>query len=98
MDSGFAEKKFLETHAEEGAGQPLVLVDLDIAVGIDGVAHDEGGSSVETGREVIDDGDTLVEKHVETQAVVPHLIAVHRQAVMLVSYYRRKCREVEQPP
>ena len=69
----FAEKNLrisvnyhLETHAEEGAGQPLVLVDFDIVVVIDGVAHDEGGSSVETGREVIDDGDTLVEKHVET--------------------------------
>lgn len=42
----------LETHAEEGAGQPLVLVDLDIVVVIDGVAHDEGGSSVETGANV----------------------------------------------
>ena len=71
----------LETHAEEGAGQPLVLVDFDIVVVIDGVAHDEGGSSVETGREVIDDGDTLVEKHVETQAVILHLLAVHRQTV-----------------
>ena len=78
--------KYLETHSEEGTGQPLVLVNLDIVVVIDGVVHDEGCSSVETGREVIDDGGTLVEKHVETQAVVLHLIAVHRQAVVLVDH------------
>ena len=87
--------KYLETHAEEGAGQPLVLVNLDIVVVIDGVAHDEGCSSVETGREVIDDGGTLVEKHVETQAMVLHLIAIHRQTVMLVNHKRWEYREVK---
>ena len=76
----------LQSDSEESTGQPLVLVDFDIVVVVDGVAHDERCSHVEAGRKVIDNGGTLVEKHVETQAVVLHLISVHRQTVMLVNH------------
>ncbi len=52
----------------------LVLIDCNIIVVIDGVAHDEESSDVVTGREVIDDGGTLVENHVETHTVLLHLL------------------------
>ena len=50
-----------EAHANEGADYPFVLVDGDVFVVEEGVAHHEGGSGKVAQREVIDDGCSLVE-------------------------------------
>ena len=85
----------------------FVLIESDIAVVVDGVAHHERGSSVETRREVIYHRSTLVEDHVETQTVVTLFVIVlalravsSRTAlkrVVLVNHEVGHGREVEQP-
>ena len=85
----------------------LVLTGRDVAVVEEGVAHHERGSCVEAGREVVDHGGSLVEDHVETQAVVtllqivPTLHAVScgtaLELVVLVNHEAGHEREVEQP-
>ena len=85
----------------------FVLIESDIAVVVDGVAHHERGTSIETRREVIDHGGTLVEDHVETQTVVTLfliVLALHAvssrtalKRVVLVNHEVGHGREVEQP-
>ena len=85
----------------------FVLIESDIAIVVDGIAHHERGSSVETRREVIDHGGTLVENHVETQTVVTLfviVVALHAfscrtglKRVVLVNHEVGHGREVEQP-
>ena len=85
----------LQSDAEEGAGEPPVLADVDVVVVIDGVAQHDGCSGVETVGEVIDDSGALVEDHVETCAAVFLLIVVHRELVVLVEHKGGHRREVE---
>ena len=62
------------------------MVDRDIAVVKDRVAHHDRRSSIEPWREVVDERSPLVEYQIEAQPVVTLLIAIHRQTIMLVNH------------
>ena len=65
-----------EADAEGGAGAPFVLVDDHDIVVEDGVAHVESGGGVVAVGEVPDDGDALVENHVEADVFGVYLCVV----------------------
>ncbi len=77
----------LQSKAKESTGKPFVLVDGNFVVVENGVAHHHGSSSEIAKREVIDNGGSLVENHVDVKTVVLDSVVVHRELVMLVKHH-----------
>ena len=59
----------LQTQSYDGTGSPLVLIDNSCIIIVDGVVHHQSSTGKVTLREVVYDGDTLVENHVEAHVL-----------------------------
>ena len=84
----------LQSQSEEGAGVPFVLIDYNHVIIEDGVVHHEGGAGEVAGREVIDNGGTLVENHVEAHVLSLFALAANSHVVAVIDHECGQHREV----
>ena len=78
------EQRKLQSQPEEGTGAPFILVDHYDIVVKDGIVHHEGGTREVARREIIDDGGTFVEDHVESHALSHLALVVHGEFVAVI--------------
>ena len=93
----FSAEILLQSYAEEGAGTPFVLINCYLLIIEDGIVHHEGGTGKITRREIIDDGRTFVENHVETHVLGLFAHIIHSHVVAVVDHEGGEHGEVEKP-
>ena len=89
--------KYLETHADEGTGPPLVLVDNHILVVENGIVHDKSGTSEVAQGEIINDSKPFIKNHVEANILSLFILAVHNHLIAIINHGSWQQRGVEQP-
>ena len=89
--------KYLETHADEGTGPPLVLVDNHILVVENGIVHDKSDTSEEALREIINDSKPLIKNHVETDIFSRFILTVYNHLIAIIDHDSWQYRGVKQP-
>ena len=78
--------KYLETHADEGTGPPLVLVDNHILVVENGIVHDKRGTGEEALGEIINDSKPFIKNHVEAHTLSLFILTVHNHIIAIIDH------------
>jgi len=88
---------YLQSQANEGAGAPFVLVNDHCLIVKDRVVHYQGNSGKITGREIVDDGGSLVKDHIETYVVGLLGLVVQSHFIVVVNDEGWQYGEMQQP-
>ena len=89
--------KYLETHADEGTGPPLVLVDNHILVVENGIVHDKSGTSEVAHGEIIDDSKPFIKNHIEANMLSLFILTIQNHLIAIIDHNSWQQRSVEQP-